>query len=125
MNKNMVISIGITAIVAGAIAYAVIPKKEAITVKLFTRKREVDIEEYKEVEESEWDVPIEATVTHVSTRSKMETDISTNGVKDIVRYRPYYIYKIKRWVMVDTYLSDSSMSEVPFYDDKDTFPEGR
>ena len=124
MNKNLVIGIGITASVIGAIAYAVIPKKETIEVKTFRWMREVDVEEWKEVEESGWEVPEGAIITHVSTKSRMETDISNNEIRDTVHYRPYYTYKIKRWVVDHTNLTNSTNNEVPYFDDKDPLPEG-
>ena len=123
--KNLVIGLGVTASIIGAIAYVAVPKKETITVKTFTWRREVDIEVWKEVEESGWEVPEGATITHVSTRSRMETDISNDEVTNNVHYRPYYTYKIMRWVVEKTIVSDSSMNEVPFFNDKGDMAEGR
>lgn len=108
--------LGAIASVAG-LAYLLIPKKEEITVSNLTWERGVDLEEFKEVEETSTTVPEGATVKHVSKRDK-----TVDGrIKQII----CYTYVIKKWVTEGTCLSSGDNSETPYYEDSTELPEGR
>lgn len=122
ITKNMVIGTLITASVVGGIAYAVVPKKDTITIRSLTWRRTIDVEEYKEVEESGWEVPTGATVINIETKERADTDVNGHLTYSI---KPYYTYKIKRWVVAYTNSSDGTDEITPFYADKEGLPDGR
>lgn len=131
-NRKNITGVVISAAVVGGIVYALIPKKETITVRDKIWERKVDIEEYTEIEESGWTVPAGATVVSVSQREK-SSDVTFKANGDIVEwegskdgtYKPYYTYRVKRWVIIDTKITTGTSEVTPYYDDTESLPEGR
>lgn len=131
-NRKNITGVVISAAVVGGIVYALIPKKEIITVRDLSWEREVDIEEYTEMEESGWTVPAGATVISVSQREK-SSDVTFKANGDIIEWegdkdgtcKPYYTYRVKRWVVIDTKITNGTPNDGRRYDDTEELPEGR
>lgn len=101
-----IFAFGICSAIIGGIVYLCKSVKEEITVNNKEWERSVEIEEFKEVEESSDIVPEGATVTKVTTESIKETP------DKIVKKLLYYTYTIKKWVNKETLIiSDNTSSE--------------
>ena len=125
ISKNTLIGIGSAVSIVGAISYFAIPKKETITVKYLTWKREVDIKEYREVTESGWEVPEGATVINVSKNSSENTTIEGGSIRIDTTTKPYYTYTINRWVVVNkNETTGDKETREPYYDTDKELPEG-
>lgn len=101
-----IFAFGIVSAIIGGIVYLCKSVKEEITVNNKEWERSVEIEEFKEVEESSDTVPEGATVTKVTTKTIKETP------DQIVKKLLCYTYTIKKWVHKETLIiSDNTNSE--------------
>lgn len=101
-----IFAFGICSAIIGGIVYLCKSVKEEITVNNKEWERSVEIEEFKEVEESSDKVPEGATVTKVTTKTIKETP------DKIVKKLLCYTYTIKKWVNKKTLIiSDNTNSE--------------
>lgn len=101
-----IFAVGICSAIIGGIVYLCKSVKEEITVNNKEWERSVEIEEFKEVEESSDIVPEGATVTKVTTKTIKETP------DKIVKKLLCYTYTIKKWVNKETLIiSDNTNSE--------------
>ena len=106
---------GIASAIVGSIIYLCKSVKEEITVNNKEWERSVEIEEFKEVEETSDTVPEGATVTKVSTKTIKETP------DQIVKKLLCYTYTIKKWVFKGAVIA-ASTTEAEHYDEP-YFPE--
>lgn len=100
----------IASAIIGGIVYLCKSVKEEITVNNKEWERSVEIEEFKEVEETSDTVPEGATVTKVSTKTIKETP------EQIVKKLLCYTYTIKKWVFKEAVIAASS-TEAEQYDE--------
>lgn len=117
MKKNTLLTIGAAVAAIGSMVYFLKNIKEDITVRHLTWERDVDVEEFKEVEECGETVPEGATVTHVAEE--------TNRVKGEIRKVICYTYIVKKWVKEGTLTTTGDADTTPYYDDQKPLPEGR
>lgn len=116
MNKNVMLIVGAGIAAVGSLVYLLKNIKEDVTVEHLTWKREVDIEEYKQVEETGTQVPEGATVTHVAEE--------TRRVKDNIKKVICYTYVVNKWVKVRTATTTGNSDTDPYYNDTTELPEG-
>lgn len=111
--KKGLLTFGICSAIIGGIVYLCKSVKEEITVNNKEWERSVEIEEFKEVEESSDAVPEGATVTKVTTKTIKETP------DQIVKKLLCYTYTIKKWVfkeaVIATGIIGSDIYEDPYY----------
>ena len=110
-----IFAFGIATAIVGGIIYLCKSVKEEITVNNKEWERSVEIEEFKEVEESSDTVPEGATVTKVTTKTIRETP------DQIVKKLLCYTYTIKKWVFKEAVIA-ASTTEAECYDEP-YFPE--
>ena len=110
-----IFAFGIASAIIGGIIYLCKSVKEEITVNNKEWERSVEIEEFKEVEESSDTVPEGATVTKVTTKTIKETP------DQIVKKLLCYTYTIKKWVFKEAVIAGST-TEAEYYDEP-YFPE--
>jgi hypothetical protein len=113
--KKGLLTFGICSAIVGGLVYLCKSVKEEITVNNKEWERSVEIEEYKEVEESSDTVPEGATVTKVTTKTIKETP------DQIVKKLLCYTYTIKKWVFKEAVIA-ASTTEAEHYDEP-YFPE--
>ena len=104
-----ILTFGIASAIVGGIVYLCKSVKEGITVNHLTWERGADIEEFKEVEESDVTVPEGATVTHVATQTVKDTPDQV--VKKVI----CYTYVVKKWVLKDHAIIAGDSTETPKY----------
>ena len=105
-----IFAFGIASAIVGGIVYLCKSVKEEITVNNKEWERSVEIEEFKEVEETSDTVPEGATVTKVSTKTIKESP------DQIVKRVLCYTYTIKKWVFKEAVIAASS-TEAEHYDE--------
>ena len=110
-----IFAFGIASAIIGGIVYLCKSVKEEITVNNKEWERSVEIEEFKEVEESSDTVPEGATVTKVTTKTIRETP------DQIVKKLLCYTYTIKKWVFKEAVIA-ASTTDAEHYDEP-YFPE--
>lgn len=110
-----IFAFGIASAIIGGIVYLCKSVKEEIIVNNKEWERSVEIEEFKEVEESSDIVPEGATVTKVSTKTIKETP------DQIVKKLLCYTYTIKKWAFKEAVIA-ASTTEAEHYDEP-YFPE--
>jgi hypothetical protein len=110
-----IFAFGIASAIIGGIVYLCKSVKEEITVNNKEWERSVEIEEFKEVEETSDTVPEGATVTKVSTKTIKETP------DQIVKKLLCYTYTIKKWVFKEAVIA-ASTTDAEHYDEP-YFPE--
>ena len=86
-----IFAFGIASAIIGGIVYLCKSVKEEITVNNKEWERSVEVEEFKEVEETSDTVPEGATVTKVTTKTLKQTP------DQIVKKLLCYTYTIKKW----------------------------
>ena len=108
-----IFAFGIASAIVGGIIYLCKSVKEEITVNNKEWERSVEVEEFKEVEETSDTVPEGATVTKVATKTIKETP------DQIVKKLLCYTYTIKKWVfkeaVIATGVVGSDIYEDPYY----------
>ena len=116
-----IFAFGIASAIVGGIIYLCKSVKEEITVNNKEWERSVEIEEFKEVEESSDTVPEGATVTKVTTKTIKETP------DQIVKKLLCYTYTIKKWVFKEAVIAagitGSDTYEDPYFPDYENLGE--
>lgn len=117
--KKGLLTFGICSAIVGGLVYLCKSIKEEITVDNLTWEREVEVEAFKEVEETATTVPEGATVTHVATESVKESP------DKVVKRVLCYTYTIKKWALDYSVCTTGDSDTTPYFDDEGSLPEDR